>query len=210
MRVLETLPQSKESHSDFFESVKLWVIWLKPALYKNIGPFVVEQNSRIGQFLYWRILWSISNAIIDQSPWMKHALLPREAQSFYQIPGKAISQSKLSLFDKYHWLFRANAKSKFWKIHLKIWMKLALLPREHQGLYQIPGKAIPQSKLTLFDKYHWLLRANTMSTFKNTPANMNETCPTANKKTSKSLSNTRPSHANGLHQTQHFLTNTLA
>ena len=165
LRVLETLPQSKESHSDFFESVKLWVIWLKPALYKNIGPFVVEQNSRIGQFLYWRILWSISNAIIDQSPWMKHALLPREAQSFYQIPGKAISQSKLSLFDKYHWLFRANAKSKFWKIHLKIWMKLALLPREHQGLYQIPGKAIPQSKLTLFDKYHWLLKANTMSTF---------------------------------------------
>ena len=49
-----------------------------------------------------------------------------------------------------------------------------------------------------------------MSTFKNTPANMNETCPTANKKTSKSLSNTRPSHANGLHQTKHFLTNTLA
>ena len=130
-----------------------------------IGLFVVEENSRIGQFLYWRILWSISNAIIDQSPWMKHALLPREAQSFYQIPGKAISQSKLSLFDKYHWLFRANAKSKFWKIHLKIWMKLALLPREHQGLYQIPGKAIPQSKLTLFDKYHWLLKANTMSTF---------------------------------------------
>ena len=45
--------------------------------------------------------------------------------------------------------------------------------------------------------------ANMMSTFKNTPANMNETCP-ATKRTSKSLSNGRPSHTPDLHETKYF------